>query len=123
MAFTRSARAAGGGFVRAIDFVGAGASVENAAKLLKLGGATLTIVGLYGGVASLPVTMIVLGQKIQGHGTGSLGEMRELAKLASEGKMDPIPIQNRKLEEAEALLAELQAGKIVGRAVIKPQEA
>ena len=81
------------------------------------------MVGLYGGSATIPVTMIVLGQKIQGHGTGSLPEMKALAKLASSGKLDPIPIQNRKLEEAEAVLKELQAGKIVGRAVLKPQES
>lgn len=40
--------------------------------------------------------------------------------MAMKGQMDPIPIQNRKLEEANTVLEELKAGKIVGRAVLKP---
>jgi D-arabinose 1-dehydrogenase-like Zn-dependent alcohol dehydrogenase len=136
---------AGKGFSRIIDFVGAGKSVEAATSLLKLGAGTLTVVGLFGGAATLPVSMIVMGWKLQGSGTGTLPgrpallssdldlsasdaptsqtEMKELAALAAQGKMDPIPIQNRKLEEANTILEELKAGKIIGRAVIKPNEA
>ncbi|KAI9028424.1 alcohol dehydrogenase GroES domain protein [Hyaloraphidium curvatum] len=95
---------------------------EAAAPMLRLGGATLTVVGLFGGLATIPVTMLVMGWTLQGHGTGTLGELQELAKLASDGKLDPIPISKRKLEEANEILKELGAGKIVGRAVIKPQE-
>lgn len=72
MAKRGAATMAGQGFARIIDFVGAGKSVEAATALLRVGSGTLTIVGLFGGVATLPVSMIVMGWKLQGHGTGTL---------------------------------------------------
>jgi propanol-preferring alcohol dehydrogenase len=46
--------------------------------------------------------------------------MKELVDIAAQGKLETIPIQKRKLEDANAILDELKAGKIIGRAVLKP---
>jgi D-arabinose 1-dehydrogenase-like Zn-dependent alcohol dehydrogenase len=43
-----------------------------------------------------------------------------LARAIHPGKVEEIPITKRKLEDANAVLEELKAGKIVGRAVLKP---
>ncbi|KAI9026333.1 alcohol dehydrogenase GroES domain protein [Hyaloraphidium curvatum] len=112
-----------GGYARIIDFVGAGKSVETLVPMLRRIGSTLTVVGLFGGAATLPVPMFVMQNwRLQGHLVGSLPELKELVKLADAGKVDEIPIVKRKLSEANQTIEDLKAGKIIGRAVFKPQE-
>ncbi|KAI9023913.1 alcohol dehydrogenase GroES domain protein [Hyaloraphidium curvatum] len=103
------------GYARAIDFVGAGPSVSNAFTLLQRGG-VLIVVGLFGGVAQIPTLgFTVAGRKIEGHGTGTLTQLQELTKLASEGKIEPIPVQKRPLDDANAALEDLRVGSGAGR--------
>jgi D-arabinose 1-dehydrogenase-like Zn-dependent alcohol dehydrogenase len=55
---------------------------------------------------------------IEGTLTGSLAEARELLDLARSGKIAPIPTHDRPLNEAQAALDDLRAGRVVGRTVL-----
>jgi alcohol dehydrogenase, propanol-preferring len=51
---------------------------------------------------------------------GSRDELRQLIDLARRERLPPLPLQARPLEDAGAALADLKAGKIVGRVVLRP---
>lgn len=103
-----------------IDLVGANATASLGIECLTKGG-KLIIVGLYGG--EITISLPVIPQKaltIQGNYVGSLGELTELLALVRRHKVAPIPIRTRPLEDASAALAELKAGRVVGRTVLTP---
>jgi len=57
---------------------------------------------------------------IEGTLTGTLAETIELMALARSGKIDPPPMTERPLGEAQAALDDLRQGKVVGRVVLAP---
>ena len=57
---------------------------------------------------------------IQGSYVGSLTEMRELIDLVKRTGLPPVPVATRPLDDVNAVLNELRAGKIVGRVVLTP---
>jgi D-arabinose 1-dehydrogenase-like Zn-dependent alcohol dehydrogenase len=57
---------------------------------------------------------------LEGAYVGSLAEMEELMALARAGIVPPLPIQCRALEDANNVLADLRAGRVIGRAVLRP---
>jgi D-arabinose 1-dehydrogenase-like Zn-dependent alcohol dehydrogenase len=110
----------GGGARAVIDFVGGPASVEFGLKVLGRGG-TLLVVGLNGGQIDMSLALYPLKLlTVQGAYVGTLTEMHELMRLAKAGAAQPIPIATRPLAEATAALEDLEAGKVVGRVVLKP---
>jgi len=110
----------GTGVGAAIDFVGAEASTQFGVRALGRGG-RLIVVGLFGGTFSMPLPMFAFtGCQIMGSVTGSPAEMKEMMDLVTSGKVTPVPIIKRKLDEADATLQELRKGLIMGRAVLVP---
>jgi D-arabinose 1-dehydrogenase-like Zn-dependent alcohol dehydrogenase len=110
----------GTGVGAAIDFVGAESSAQFGLRALGRGG-RLIIVGLFGGTFSMPLPMFAFtGCQIVGSVTGSPAEMKEMMDLVTSGKVTPVPIIKRKLDEADATLQELRKGLIMGRAVLVP---
>lgn len=102
----------------AIDFVNAEKTAELAFNALGKGG-TLVTVGLFGGAAPWPLPLITLKSvKIHGSYVGSLTEFKELMELAKSGAMKPIPSKSFPLDEAENVLNALEAGGILGRAIL-----
>ena len=57
---------------------------------------------------------------MRGSYVGSQTEMAELIDLVKRTGMPPVPIKTRPLEEVNATLNDLRAGKIVGRVVLTP---
>ena len=57
---------------------------------------------------------------VQGSYVGSLAELKELLALVASGKVPPVPLSQRPLDQANAVLEELKAGRIIGRAVLTP---
>jgi D-arabinose 1-dehydrogenase-like Zn-dependent alcohol dehydrogenase len=113
-------RSSGGGVGAAVDFVGSDKSLAFAHAPVAKGGAAI-IVGLFGGGFSLPVPMFPLrALTIMGSYVGSTTEAREMIDLVKAGKVAPIPMQLRPLDQTSRTLDELRAGKIVGRVVITP---
>lgn len=107
-----------GGAWAVIDLVGSSASACLGYDSLIKGG-KYVIVGLYGGdltVSLPPIPMRAL--TIQGSYVGSVPEMAELMELVRRTGMPPVPVATRRLDEVNAVMDELRAGKVVGRVVL-----
>jgi D-arabinose 1-dehydrogenase-like Zn-dependent alcohol dehydrogenase len=109
-----------GGAWAVIDLVGSSGSAKLGYDSLIKGG-KLILVGLYGGeltVSLPPIPMRAL--TIQGSYTGSQHEMRELMELVRRTGLPPVPVATRPLDDVNAVMNDLRAGKIVGRVVLTP---
>jgi propanol-preferring alcohol dehydrogenase len=112
--------AAGGAVWLVIDFVGASATAKLAVDSLAKGG-KVVFVGLFGGDITLPLPFIpIRAITLQGSYVGSLKEAQEMLGLVARAKLPAIPITTHPLDEADAALQALRAGKVVGRAVLVP---
>lgn len=113
-------KASGGGVAAAADFAGAEASANFAQGALRKGG-KLVIAGLIGGTFSLPLPMFPLRAiAIEGSFVGSLAEAKEMLDLVRTRGIEPIPLDMRPLDAANASLDDLRAGRVVGRIVLTP---
>jgi propanol-preferring alcohol dehydrogenase len=107
-----------GGIYAACDFVGSDKSLNFASGVLAKG-AKIVITGLIGGTYTSAVAMFVLkAMTIEGTQTGTLAEARELVDLVRAKNIAAPPIAERPLNQAQATLDDLRAGKIVGRVVL-----
>jgi alcohol dehydrogenase, propanol-preferring len=112
--------AIGGGAWAVIDFVGSSATVGLAVSSIIKGG-TVVVVGLYGGDITVPTPYLPLrAMTLRGSYVGSQTDMAELLDLVKRTGMPPVPIRTRPLDEVNATLNDLRAGKIVGRVVLTP---
>ncbi len=113
-------RGTGGGVVVAIDFVGASASFTFGFNALRKNG-RLIVVGLFGGSATIPVPMFPLkNATVMGSYVGTLQDMADMMALARSGRIPSLPVATRPLADVGEVLANLKAGKIVGRTVVVP---
>ncbi|HEY2710013.1 MAG TPA: alcohol dehydrogenase [Caulobacteraceae bacterium] len=109
-----------GGAYAIVDFVGSEATFAFANAAVRRGG-RIIIVGLFGGGMSMPLPMFPMrALSIGGSYVGSLAETEEMMQLVRDGKIDPIPVQTRKLDAANDVLEDLRAGKVIGRVVLEP---
>ena len=112
--------ATGGGAWATVDFVGSGATVNLAVNSTIKGG-SVVVVGLYGGDITIPTPYLPLrAMTVRGSYVGSQTDMAELLDLVKRTGMPPVPMKTRPLEEVNATLNDLRAGKIVGRVVLTP---
>ena len=110
----------GAGAWAVIDLVGSSASARLGYDSLIKGGKYI-IVGLYGGdltVSLPPIPMRAL--TIQGSYVGSQHEMKELMDLVKAKGLPDVPVATRPLDDVNAVMDQLRAGKIVGRVVLTP---
>ena len=110
----------GAGAWAVIDLVGSSTSAQVGYDSLIKGGKYI-IVGLYGGdltVSLPPIPMRAL--TIQGSYVGSLPEMKELIDLVKRTGLPPVPVSTRPLEDVNAVMDQLRAGKVTGRVVLTP---
>ena len=111
-------RITGGGAIAAVDFVGSDRSCGFAISALAPLG-TLVVVGLFGGAVALSVALLPLKSiTLQGSFVGSPAEMAELMELVRDGKIKPLPVARRPLDQADQSLRDLRDGKVVGRVVL-----
>ena len=109
-----------GGACAVVDCVGSEASANLGMRSLAKSG-ILIIVGLFGGALQVSLPLLPLKDiTIRGSDLGSLSEMGELMELARAGRIDPIPIKTRALEQAQKTLYDLGEGNLVGRVVLEP---
>jgi len=110
----------GGGVPAAIDFVGAGDTVSFGFGALATSG-QLAVVGLFGGAATLSVPLFPLKSlTVMGSYVGTPDDMGDLMALVAAGKVKPLPVATRPLDQASQTLKDLAAGDIVGRVVLTP---
>ncbi len=109
-----------GGVPAAVDFVGSEASLKFATSIVRKGG-RVVVVGMFGGGFSMPIPMFPMRAiTIGGSYVGSLDETKEMMALVQSGKIDPIPVEARPLDQATKSLDDLRNGSIMGRVVLKP---
>lgn len=109
-----------GGATAAIDFVGRPVTARFAIDGLRKGG-TLVVVGLYGDRMALPLPLLPLRMlTLRGSYVGTLEELEELVALVRDGRVRPIPVRERPLEDANSVLDELRQGRVLGRVVLVP---
>jgi alcohol dehydrogenase, propanol-preferring len=119
-ALERIAAIAGGPIRGALDLVGNAQTAQLGFDCLAKGG-KYVIVGLFGGGAPWALPFIPMRAiTIQGSYVGNLRETQELLDLVRANKIAPIPVTPVPLAKADAALADLHDGKLVGRAVLTP---
>lgn len=102
------------------DFVGAEPTAKLGFDLLGKGG-QIIIAGLFGGGAPWDLPMIPIKcATITGSYVGSLTDFRELMELARQGAIPKVPIQEFPLDRANAVLQDLEEGRVIGRALLIP---
>jgi propanol-preferring alcohol dehydrogenase len=109
-----------GGAFAVIDLVGSSQSARLGYDSLTKGGKYI-IVGLYGGdltVSLPPIPMRAL--TIQGSYVGSVPEIQELMDLVRRTGLPDVPVSTRPLDDVNAVMDELRAGKVIGRVVLTP---
>ena len=109
-----------GGAWAVIDLVGSSQSARVGYDSLIKGGKYI-IVGLFGGdmtVSLPPIPMRAL--TIQGSYVGSVSEMTELMELIRRTGPPQVPVATKRLDDVNAVMADLRAGKIIGRVVLTP---
>lgn len=109
-----------GGVMGAVDFAGASASANFAMAALRKGG-RMVVVGLLGGSLTIPLVLLAMRSiSVAGSYVGSLQELKELVALARREGVPPLPTRAIPLDQANQALADLKAGKVVGRLILKP---
>ena len=109
-----------GGCRGAVDFVGSEGSSGFASRAIKRGGKAV-IVGLFGGTFSMPIPMFPLRSiTLAGSMVGSPAQAKAMLELVKSGAVDPIPLQERPLAQANQTLNDLRDGKVLGRVVLRP---
>jgi len=109
-----------GGARATLDFVGMPQSTKFGLDVLRKAG-THVVVGLYGD--KLPIALPIFPTRqlsVRGSYVGTVTEMHGLMALVHAGKVPPIPVTPRPLDEADAAIDDLEAGRVVGRYVLKP---
>jgi len=109
-----------GGAWAVIDLVGSSQSARLGYDSLIKGG-KYVIVGLFGGdmtVSLPPIPMRAL--TIQGSYVGSVPETAELMALVRRTGLPEVPVATKPLDQVNAVMHDLRAGKIIGRVVLTP---
>jgi D-arabinose 1-dehydrogenase-like Zn-dependent alcohol dehydrogenase len=109
---------AAGNLAGAIDLVGMPSTAALGTSALRKGG-RYVLCGLFGGEFTHPLPPIAqraIG--IVGSYVGNLQELKEVVALAKKKKLRPTPVETRPAEQANAALADLKAGKVLGRIVL-----
>lgn len=107
-----------GGAYAVIDLVGSSQTARLGYDSLIKGGKYI-IVGLYGGDITLslpPIPMRAL--TVQGSYVGSVPEIQELMELVRRTGLPDVPVATRPLDDVNAVMDQLRAGKVVGRVVL-----
>jgi D-arabinose 1-dehydrogenase-like Zn-dependent alcohol dehydrogenase len=104
----------------AIDFVGSPETLRLAMDSIDVGG-IVVCVGLYGGELPISTALLPLRQAtLRGSYVGSLQELRELVSIMQDRHVKSVPVTTRPMAEVNTILADLEAGRIVGRTVMVP---
>jgi len=119
-ALEQLAKKAGGPIRAVIDLVGNAKTTQLGFDCLTKGG-KLVLVGLFGGGAPWALPLIPMKAiTIQGSYVGNLRETQELLDLVRAKNIAPIPVTPMPLVKANEALADLQKGRLVGRAILTP---
>lgn len=104
----------------AIDFVGMPATSSLGFEAVGRSG-RLVLVGLFGGEGKFALPIFPLkALEVMGNFTGTLQDLAEMVQLVDRGIINPVVSESYPLENVNQVIEKLVAGKIEGRAVLKP---
>src|SRR5947208_15922114 len=86
-------------------------------------GGRYVLVGLHGGELVHPLPPIAqraIG--IVGSYVGNLQELKEVVALAKKKRLKPLPVETRPAGRVNDAMADLNAGKVLGRIVLRSEE-
>ena len=110
--------AAGGPLLAVIDFVNVSATASMVQAILGKG-AKWVQVGILGGAVELSLAITVMKSiSILGNLTGNIANLREITRLAKEGKLPPLPVTTMPWDKVQEAMDSLRAGKVIGRLVL-----
>lgn len=111
----------GTGAETVLDFVGEDDTVQAALAMLAPGG-RYEVVG-YGGTVTIPTVQLVLGEvQVAGSLVGTLDDLAALVRLATAGQVT-VRTTLYPLDAANDAIADLEQGRVRGRAILTPSTA
>ncbi|MGI0148539.1 MAG: alcohol dehydrogenase catalytic domain-containing protein [Thermoplasmata archaeon] len=113
-------RAGDAGVDVAIDFVGTRATFDLGRSLLGFGGRFVAVAPGDESVAVTANDLVDGGRAYLGAYSSTMADLARVIALAEAGRLKPVVTRKAPLAEASAVLDDLRAGKIVGRAVLFP---
>ena len=112
---------AGGPVLAAIDFVNGSATAVLAYGALAKGGKVVQV-GIFGGELTVSLVGLVMrAVSVIGNNTGSIADLREVARLASAGLLPPLPVTLMAKDDANLAMNRLRDGKVTGRIILTAQ--
>lgn len=110
--------AAGEPFFGVLDFVNTSETAQFALGSLNKGG-KMVAVGILGGELNVSlVSLIFTAKTIMGNITGNPQHMRDVMKLATDGKLASIPVTEVPWDDANDALMRLNRGEVTGRLIL-----
>ncbi|KPI37051.1 NAD-dependent alcohol dehydrogenase [Cyphellophora attinorum] len=117
-AVKRATEVAGEPYYGVIDFVNTTPTAELAYACLNKGGRMVSV-GILGGELQVKLSLLIFGSKtIEGNIVGNPRHMRDVMKLAVDGKLKPLPVTEVPWEEANEAMDRLSRGEVTGRLVL-----
>jgi NAD+-dependent secondary alcohol dehydrogenase Adh1 len=111
----------GTGAEAVLDFVGEDDTTQAALGMLAPGG-RYDVVG-YGGTLTIPTVQLVLGElQVTGSLVGTADDLAALVRLAADGQVT-VRTALYPLDAANEAIAELEQGRVRGRAILSPSTA
>ena len=104
----------------AIDLVGTKASFDLGRSLLGTGGRFVAVAPGSEGVSVTADDLVDGGKVYLGSYSSTMADLARVIALAEAGRLVPVVTRKASLDEAKAVLDDLRAGRIVGRAVLFP---
>ncbi len=115
--------AAGGPVMAVLDFVNGSTTAQWAMASLAKGGRMIQV-GVFGGELTLSlIGLIFKASAVMGSNTGNPADLREVARMARDGRLAPMPVTTLPRDEANAALMRLRDGQVTGRLVLTADAA
>jgi propanol-preferring alcohol dehydrogenase len=103
-----------------VDFVSTKATLELGRGILGVGGRFVAVASGTESFALTAADIMEGGRAYLGSYSSTMADLARAVALAENGKLTPVVNRRARLEEAANVLHDLDAGKIVGRAVLLP---
>ena len=103
-----------------VDFVSTAATLQLGRGVLGVGGRLVVVASGTEPISLTAEDIMEGGRAILGSYSSTMADLARAVALAENGKLTPMVTRRASLEEAADVLRELEAGTIVGRAVLTP---
>lgn len=104
-----------------VDFVSTAATLQLGRTLLGVGGRFVVVASGAEPFSLTAADIMEGGRAYLGSYSSTMADLARAVALAENGKLTPVVTRRARLEEAADVLRELEAGQIVGRAVLTPE--